>query len=140
MLQKSPSVRSLNVFGQFSGYLISGSLATIAHYTTLILLVEYLSIMRPLMASTIGFLAGAITGFLLNSQFVFTTNTSGMPEFIKYLFMASCGLLVNFISMSLLLKIFNLYYLSAQILTTIFIVVINFSICKQWIFKSQTKC
>jgi len=119
---------------QFIGYLLSGSLATTVHYTILISMVEILAI-HPIMASSLGFIGGAITGFCLNKNFVFCDLNAGKAACVKYLLMAGIGALLNIILLLVLTNNIHLHYLLAQLLTTISIVLCNFICCKTWIFN-----
>ena len=121
---------------QFIGYLLSGSLATTVHYTILIFMVEILAI-NPVLASSIGFISGAITGFNLNKHFVFCDITAGKRALVKYLLMATSGSLVNMALLWFLTNNVHLHYLLAQILVTISIVFGNFICCKLWIFNRK---
>ena len=120
---------------QLFGYLISGAIATITHYTILIFLVEKLTI-NPLVASSFGFLAGAFTGFNLNKYFVFCDPNACKIACCKYVLMAGIGAILNITLLNFLINIVNFHYLLAQTLATISIVIGNFLCCKLWIFKA----
>lgn len=119
---------------QLIGYVLSGCCATTAHIVILFWLVEQL-FMTPVPASSIGFFAGAATGFLLNRKFVFKDPSAKHFAFVKYCIMAGVGAGLNALLLSLLIYQVNLYYLYAQIIATICLVLINFVCCKLWIFK-----
>lgn len=119
---------------QFIGYLISGTIATIVHYTLLIYLVEiYFS--PVIIASSAGFIGGAITGFTLNKQFVFNDHTAVKTAGFKYTIMVITSAGLNMLLLFLLTKFMHLYYLFAQIIATISIIIYNFTCCKMWIFN-----
>jgi putative flippase GtrA len=121
---------------QFIGYIGSGITATAVHYTLLICLVELWSI-NVIIASSIGFIGGAITGFSLNKQFVFCDPYAGKTACLKYLIMAGMGALLNILLLWVLTKFMHIYYLLAQIIVTISIVLCNFMCCKRWIFNKE---
>lgn len=134
---------------QFVGYLCVGTCATGVHITTLYLLVEKLLI-NPIVASSVGFIAGATTGFLLNRNFVFKTPTIsqqqrsgiksiGSAEYVKYCAMAGAGAVINGSLLAFLLYHCMLNYIYAQLLATASIVILNFICCKLWIFKACPK-
>ena len=119
---------------QFFGYLVSGSIATTVHYFLLICLVEICS-SNIIFASSIGFIGGAITGFTLNKKFVFCDPFAKKIACFKYLIMAGIGAMLNIISLWILIDFIHLYYLLAQAIVTISIVLCNFMCCKNWIFN-----
>lgn len=121
---------------QFRNYFLVGCVATASHFITLALLVELLNVWSPI-ASTIGFLVGATTGFNLNRIFVFEDKVEYLKKFIKYLLMSMAGAVLNFLIMAYLTKVRQYHYLIAQTFTTATIFVINFGICKLWIFKGK---
>jgi putative flippase GtrA len=127
---KSPIIR------QFMGYLISGVTATTVHYVLLIYLVEIYS-SNIIIASSVGFLAGAITGFTLNKQFVFCDNAAGKTAGFKYLIMAIISAGINMLLLWIFTKFMHLHYLFSQIIATTSIVLCNFTCCKIWIFNKD---
>lgn len=119
---------------QFFRYLLSGSIATIVHYVLLITLVELLQI-NTIVASSAGFIAGAITGFNLNKYLVFNQTKPSKFAYGKYLFLAATNSLINIILLWILTSILTFHYLLAQIIITIAMVIYNFICCKNWIFS-----
>ena len=119
---------------QFLGFLLAGTCATIVHYSVLIFCVE-LILIGPVTASSLGVIAGATTGFYINRNFVFKNNASIQIAFIKYLIMAGFSALINIIIVWFSIYILHFYYLIAQIIATISMILYNFTCCRRWIFK-----
>ena len=117
---------------QFIQHLITGGIATAAHY-----IVMWLALaihLLPALATTIGFIVGATTRFLFSYLHVFEPErnmVSAMPRFAMALILqmiANVGLL------SLLLYA-NVSVWPSQLITTGFLAVINFMAHKFWVFR-----
>lgn len=123
-----------HIIKQFCKYLGSGSAATTVHYILLILLVEFWS-WNAIIASSVGFVCGALTGFTLNKKFVFRDAGAGKIACLKYFIMSGIGAIFNILLLWILIHVVHLYYLLAQLIATGSIVVGNFTCCKLWIFN-----
>jgi len=123
------------IIRQFSGYLINGCIATAVHYSLLITLVEGFAC-NPLVASTVGFIFGAITGFSLNRKIVFVNLSNPLVKFLQYLLLTLISGTMNVLLMKALIGL-AIHYIIAQIVATGSVVVFNFAICKLWIFRER---
>ena len=142
-------------FKQFLGYFFNGCCAASTHYSILFFLVEVVKI-NPVSASAVGFCAGLIVGYTLNSKYVFfgwqsdantvsLANTSirkkiynkHAKSFGKYVAVNVVGISINVSILWLLLTFTKMHYMLAQILATIVILAWNFSFFKLWVFRKK---
>lgn len=116
----------------FCLHVIAGAIATAAHYSVMFVLIRVG--MEGLIASTIGFGAGAVTRFLLSYFHVFSP-TSGVG---KVMFRFVLALLVQMAANSLLLGVLMVAGLSvwvAQIVTTATLTIFTYIGGKFWVFR-----
>ena len=117
---------------QFFQHLVTGAIATAAHY---IVMWFALSLqLWPALATSIGFMVGAATRFFFSYFHIFEPekNVSGaLPHFALALFLQ---LLLNAALFSSFM-IFTTHIWYAQVVTTILLTVFNFLIYKYWVFK-----
>lgn len=110
-----------------------GVVGTAAHYLVLYQLVESYSI-NPVTASAYGAIAGLIVNYLLNYILTFKSQQSHFKAFPKFALIAGIGFSLNFGLMTLLTPHF--YYLYAQIITTLLVLIWNFLGNSLWTFKA----
>jgi putative flippase GtrA len=125
------SARSLLTF------LIVGGFATALHYLVTVLFAFGFGM--PLVhASTIGFTLSAIANYLLNARLTFRSKQPHATTAPRFFVIAGVGLLTNSLLLSLLLSN-NLHAIPAQILTTLGVLIWNYSINGLWAFKKQAR-
>jgi putative flippase GtrA len=121
------SMRSLLTF------LVVGGLATVLQYGVMALLIWLFQC--PLMlASGIGFVIGAVANYFLNARLTFRSNERHRSTAPRFAATATAGLAIN----SLLLTFFawfGLHPALAQLLTTLGVLIWNYSINALWTFK-----
>lgn len=116
----------------FCLHVMAGFIATAAHYAVMFVLIRVG--MAGLLASTLGFGAGAITRFLLSYFHVFSP-TSGVR---KVMFRFVLALFVQMVANSLLLGILmaaGLLVWEAQIATTAALTIFTYIGGKLWVFR-----
>lgn len=119
---------------QFSRFFIVGALSALVQFSILISCVHFFSI-RSIVASTIGYLAGAIINYILNHYFSFTSNLLHRQAVLRFSINSLFGLLINFVIMHFLLQ--HYHYLLSQILSSWVILVWNFFIHRHWTFQHK---
>lgn len=116
-------------------FLVVGCFSTGLHY--LLAALFALGFGLPLVqASTIGFAISAIANYLLNARLAFRSKQPHAATAPRFLATAGAGLLINF----LLLSIFaagGLHPVPAQILTTLGVILWNYSINGLWTFRKR---
>jgi putative flippase GtrA len=124
------------IAGQFLSFLVVGALATAVHYTILIAGVEWLG-MSPVLASGAGFVAGAVTNYLLNRRYTFAVQKRHRAAIPRFAAVACCGLLLNLVILQALAVHVGLPYLVAQCLATGFVLLWNFLLNRLWTFRTE---
>ncbi len=122
---------------QFLSFAAIGVIGTAGHYTTLVICVEWLLI-RPIIASTLGFLVGAVINYFLNYHLTFRSNKKHSEAMMKFMLAATVGMFINMGIMWLALNVLMLYYLFSQVLATLLVLIWNFVINKLWTFADKT--
>lgn len=121
---------------KFIKFLAVGGLATAIQYGILILLVEtYLAL--PVVASSIGYLVSSIANYLLNYYFTFSSSASHSLAIIKFVGVVLIGLLINSFLVFVMTEIISIYYIIAQIVATLAVLIWNFFAHKYWTYKSH---
>jgi putative flippase GtrA len=117
---------------QFLQHVLSGGVATFAHY---LVMWCALSVQAwPILATSIGFLAGASVRFLVSYFHIFEPERNvigALPHFILSLLIQ---MLLNAALLAMLLA-FGIPIWPAQVATTISLTVFNFLMYKFWVFR-----
>jgi putative flippase GtrA len=130
------SWRSLNApmlvqFVKFGIVGVSNTLLTLVLYTVLLKVfgVWYLA------ASAIGFVAGAINGFLLNRRWTFRDHVGDSLTPVRWAVVQTCGLGVDEALLYLFVHDAHLDKLLAQVCATAVVTVSTFFINRAWTFR-----
>jgi putative flippase GtrA len=113
-----------------------GVVTAIAHYATLIGLVE-LGAMAPVPATLAGFVVGAGVSYSLNRRFTFATDRSHTAAGWRFLVIAGLGFVATWGLMSLFVNRLGLPYLPMQVVTTVLVMAISFTGHKFWSFGER---
>ena len=124
---------------QFCIYAGIGGIGTIGHYATLVLLVQAIHF-DPVVATTIGFIAGALINYLLNYRLTFNSNKRHRETLTKFFSVAGLGTVINTAIMSAGINMFDIHYLIIQVLATCIVLVLNFFANKYWTFANKQSC
>lgn len=122
------------LFWQFLRFFMVGASSALVQFSILIGLVEFFSI-QPIVASTLGYLGGALINYLLNHYFTFKSSLPHRQALLRFTINSLFGLFLNFVMMTFLLRHYP--YVLSQILTSIVILVWNFLIHRYWTFQSK---
>lgn len=120
---------------QFVFFSAIGAVGTAGHYATLLLLVEGLS-QSPILASTLGFIVGALINYILNYRFTFQSDKPHREALTKFLLVAAIGAGINTGLMALFIELLLLHYFIAQLIATAVVLLWNFLISKYWTFQT----
>jgi putative flippase GtrA len=133
-LAYSGSLRARRTLGaQFTKFALAGGAGTGVQYLVLIALVAMFHL-APGRASLIGALAGAVVVYLLNRRFTFATQRGHGETLPRFAMMAIAGALLNGLLVGALSGA-GLYFLLAQLVATVIVLVFNFIVSKLWIFR-----
>jgi putative flippase GtrA len=119
---------------QFSAFVIVGLIAAVAHYGTLIGLVEA-RLMGPVPATLLGFLAGAAVSYVLNRRFAFESDRPHREALWRFGIVSVVGFTLTGLIMAVLTGPLNAPYLPAQVLTTGIVLFWNFLANRYWTFS-----
>lgn len=117
---------------QFLQHLLTGGVATAAHYFVMWLALSVH--LLPALATTIGFVVGASTRFLFSYFHIFKPErdvAKALPHFVLAL---TLQMALNAALLTLLLSV-NVPVWPSQVLATGMLTVFNFLACKFWVFK-----
>ncbi len=121
---------------QFLVFATIGAIGTSGHYAVLILLVQLLHV-APVLATTLGFVVGALINYALNYRITFKSNKKHREAMTKFLVVAGLGAVANGAIMSLGVNTFDVHYLIIQLLATCIVLVFNFMANKYWTFSDN---
>jgi len=111
-----------------------GAVGTTGHYLTLISLVEFAGL-NPGLATTAGFVVGALINYILNYRFTFRSSKRHRDALAKFLIIALVGALLNYGIMVSGTKYTQIHYLIIQLVATALVLLWNFLLNKFWTFS-----
>lgn len=120
----------------FVRYAGAGAIGTAAHYATLILAVELLSV-DPTISSVFGALIGALTNYGLSYHFVFSSLAPHRRTLPRFMFVAGIGVVVNGAVVHYGVSTLQIYYLLAQLGATLTVLALGFILNRFWTFATH---
>lgn len=111
---------------------VVGAIGTSAHFITLYSLVEYQGI-DPVLASVCGALAGLVINYTLSYSMTFKSRQPHVQTFPKFALIATLSLCFNSVIMSHLTP--HIYYLFAQVITSVVVLIWNYLANSFWTFQ-----
>ncbi|MGA7748716.1 MAG: GtrA family protein, partial [Gallionella sp.] len=90
---------------------------------------------NPVLASSVGFVVSAFANYFLNYHYTFCSKVRHGPALIKFMALASVGLVLNSVIMQVL-TISGLHYLIAQLGATAAVLLWNFAGNSLWTFRT----
>ena len=122
------------MIAKFISFSLVGAIGTLVHYSILYTLVEYFSF-DSILASGCGASIGLIINYILNYLLTFKSQQPHTHTLPKYALITSLGFGLNLLIMMLLTK--YVYYIYAQLLTTIVVLTWNFLANNFWTFQKN---
>jgi len=110
-----------------------GAIGTAGHYAALILLVQLVNT-SPVVATTIGFVIGALINYVLNYRITFNSSKRHREALTKFLLIASSGAIINAAIMMEGIALLDIHYMVIQVVATCSVLVLNFMANKYWTF------
>ena len=126
-------VKNKGTIAQFLMFAGIGAIGTIGHYTTLIVLVQFWMV-DPVVASSFGFIVGAVINYILNYEFTFQSKKRHREALTKFLIVATIGAGINGFIMYVGVENTNINYMLVQIFATGIVLLWNFIVNKLWTF------
>ncbi len=124
--------RWLAEFWRFTLHILTGLLAVAAHYALMAILLYFGS--KPLVATTIGTAAGALTRFVLSYLHVFEPTKGAKVAIGRFLVVLGAQTIANGAVFSAFLGL-GLTTWPAQIATTILLTFANYAMYRLWVFR-----
>jgi putative flippase GtrA len=122
--------------GKFMAFGMVGAISTLAHYTTLVVLVETWAI-HPGAATTLGFGLGALVNYLLNHRYTFNSTKAHRDSGPKFALIAVATGLLNTLMVYEGVDILGLNYLLVQVAATATVFLLNFVLNSLWTFRES---
>jgi len=122
-----------NHFRQLFTYSLVGAVGTAAHYAVLLILVELVEV-NPVIATTYGFIVGAITNYILNYYLTFKSKKAHVEALTKFLLVATVGAAINSLIMYIGTETLAFHYLLAQVTATALVLLWSYLVNKHWTF------
>lgn len=129
-MRKNISLRSLLSFALVGGF------ATGLQYALMSLLI-WLFDCPLVLASGIGFAVSAVANYILNARLTFRSKERHAKTLPRFIITACLGLAINSILLAFLASL-GLHPAPAQILTTLGVLLWNYTINALWTFKNPT--
>lgn len=129
-------IPSSNTSKQFITFTGVGAIGTGGHYLTLFILVQWLAL-SPVIATTCGFIVGAVINYHLNYRFTFNSNKSHKEAITKFFIIAILGGFLNSYLMYIGLRTTSVNYFIIQVFATSIVLVLNFTFNKIWTFAEK---
>lgn len=120
----------------FARYFVSGGIATLIHYATLSAMVELGGIDEVLSTAT-GYALGAVGHYLLSYHWAFGSTARHRRAVVRFIFVAASTLLLNAAVFWVFHEMVGLWYLLAQLVTTVLLLFVNFTINARFTFAER---
>ena len=116
----------------FSLHVVTGFAAVAAHYTLMYALLR--GGLAPVPASALGFLAGAVTRFVLSYAHIFAPTRGVQAAGIRFVVAIGAQLAANSALLAALTHS-GIPVWPAQVSTTILLTVVNYLVYRWWVFR-----
>lgn len=116
----------------FSLHVVTGFAAVAAHYALMYALLR--AGLPPVPASAVGFLAGALTRFVLSYAHIFSPTRGVHVAGVRFVVAIAAQLAANSASLAGLTHA-GLGVWPAQVLTTLLLTVVNYLVYRWWVFR-----
>jgi putative flippase GtrA len=131
-LQRPSGSGILHWLHSFSLHVVTGFAAVAAHYALMYALLR--TGFAPVPASAIGFLAGALTRFVLSYGHIFTPTRSVPAAGMRFVVAIAAQLAANSALLAALTQ-GGIPVWPAQVATTVLLTVVNYLVYRWWVFR-----
>jgi len=118
----------------FTMYVVSGFASVATHYAFAIFAVEVLG-WRALLATSAGFMVGAITKYLMNYFLAFASDAPHLKAIPRFAVMLLILFAANGAIFWTLHEHYALHYMVAQVITTAVLVPVGYLVNRWWVFR-----
>jgi putative flippase GtrA len=119
-------------------YAAAGAVGTMFHIGTVMAAVE-LGHQAPATATIYGSFLGAVVNYILNYYLTFGSRASHLRTIPRFFSVAAFSAALNYVGMGLLVGRMHVYYLAAQLLCTLTVLFVGFTLNKLWTFASAQR-
>jgi len=121
---------------RFLTFAVIGIVGTLAHYLTLVSLVESAGL-RAQAGAMFGFMAGALVNYCLHYRLTFRSNARHRDALSRFLAIAAVGFGLNALLMQWGVESLGIHYLLAQLFATGAVLIWNFAGSMIWAFRES---
>ena len=118
----------------FTLYVVSGLAAVATHYAFAVVAVEALG-WRALVATSAGFLVGAVTKYFMNYFLAFASAAPHVQAIPRFAVMLATLFAANAAIFWALHDEYGLHYMLAQVLTTGLLIPVGYVVNRLWVFR-----
>jgi dolichyl-phosphate beta-glucosyltransferase len=119
-------------------YAAAGAVGTVIHFATVMASVE-LGHVPATVATAYGSLLGAVVNYVLNYYLTFASRASHARTLPRFFAVAAFGAGLNYAGMWLLVYSLHVYYLAAQLICTLLVLLVGYTLNKAWTFASSRR-
>jgi putative flippase GtrA len=121
---------------KFGRYVVAGFVATGTHYGVMVILVSRYEL-PEVVASSIGFIAGACVKYPLNYWAVFASGERHALAIPRFVLSLAIAFVLNAVLLAVLLRTLDVHYMVSQVLTTGAVLFVNYLLARYWIFPAR---
>jgi putative flippase GtrA len=123
---------------KISTYLVVGVASVVIQWGLLALFVES-SLLKPVLASFVSYLVSSIFNYFANYYLTFSSQKNHLQSMTRYFTVVAISLGLNTFLFYWLMQLFTFYgieqfYLVAQSMVTVLMVMINFVVIRKWVY------
>jgi len=122
------------VLFQFGRFVIVGGLATAFQYAIMLALTVFAGV-QPVLASSVGFVAGAVANYTANRRFTFRSDVDYLAGLNRFAITAGCGLGLNAAVMAAGMDLAGMNYMVSQVIASGVVLLWNFQANRLWTFS-----
>jgi putative flippase GtrA len=119
---------------RFVLYAAAGAAATATHYAVMIAMVSWAK-WPEVLATCVGFLAGACVKYPLNYWGVFASRQRHSVAVTRFAIALAVSFVLNAALFAILLQVLDVHYMVSQVLTTGVVLFANYLLARYWIFS-----
>ncbi|EJM98515.1 GtrA family protein [Herbaspirillum sp. YR522] len=124
----------------FIVYAMVGAVGTLVQYAFLLVCVSWWQLLHPVAATVIGAFLGAIVNYFLNARFTFSQSTGPHHvRMLKFAVAAIFGMVMNGLIMYVFNRQLGLNYMAVQLVATVAVLLLTYSINRVWTFGVVAK-
>ena len=138
MIRKIFKAPTDSVYIQIFRYVLSGSVACVVDYTTLVTLTQVFKLYY-LTSAAIAFMLGAAVSYVLNITWVFDQRafSDRRMEALLFFSIGIAGLFLNHYCIQFFTEAVKLHYLGSKVISTIAVFTVNFTARKFLLFRQN---